>query len=188
MRRIGLYGGGFDPPHIAHVMCAAYALSIGRMDELWVLPSWEHAFDKDMTPFPHRMAMCERAFASMPQVKVSDLERQWQVKYTIDLVHGLQVQSAVQIESLVLIVGSDNAALCQQWHRWDDLCRMVDLLVVPRSGGVTQPEGFVMPDVSSTEARLLMQNHEGAPWGVLGKMLPRLVVDYIRDHGLYAKV
>jgi nicotinate-nucleotide adenylyltransferase len=69
-----VYGGSFDPPHIAHVLSVAYALAVEPFERVIVVPVCEHAFPKRPAPFEHRARMCELAFADFPRVEVSRIE------------------------------------------------------------------------------------------------------------------
>ena len=74
--RLAVYGGSFDPPHIAHVLVASWALAMGEVDSVIVLPTLEHALGKTAgASFEQRLAMCERAFACLRGVQVSGLEQ-----------------------------------------------------------------------------------------------------------------
>ena len=197
---IGLFGGGFDPPHIGHTMLAHYISTValltrrgtlGRLHKVWVVPSWEHAFDKRMAPFEHRLEMCNLAFGGMPRVVVRDFEGEWKTRYTYDLVTQLleDDRAANLLEDgplmeIVLILGADNLLVADQWHRWDDLMEKVDLFVVGR-GGVDNPSKMGSPDmpkVSSTRLReaLLKGDLEYAQ-----QHLPDKVSSYIAVHQLY---
>ena len=57
MRSIALFGGSFDPPHLGHVLAATWVLSTSGVDELWVMPAFDHAFDKELSAFEHRKRM-----------------------------------------------------------------------------------------------------------------------------------
>ncbi len=71
MTTLGVFGGSFDPPHVAHVLAASYALAVGNFERLLAVPVYAHAFDKKLASFEHRVAMCELAFAELPGVEVS---------------------------------------------------------------------------------------------------------------------
>jgi len=84
--RIGLFGGAFDPPHKAHVALAQAALTQLSLNVLHVLPTGD-AWHKprDLTPGFHRLAMCQQAFESFPNVVVDDLElKRPGPSYTVD--------------------------------------------------------------------------------------------------------
>jgi len=70
MTTLGVFGGSFDPPHVAHVLAASYALAVGNFERLLAVPVYRHAFDKKLASFEHRVAMCELAFAELPRVEV----------------------------------------------------------------------------------------------------------------------
>jgi len=72
---VAIFGGSFDPPHISHVLAAVYASKVGGFEQVLVVPVFEHAFAKQLTPFAHRVALCEAAFAGIAGVSVSALSR-----------------------------------------------------------------------------------------------------------------
>ena len=63
--RVALFGGSFNPPHVAHQLAALYVLETAPVDELWFVPAFEHAFGKPLAPFDDRLAMCELAAAAL---------------------------------------------------------------------------------------------------------------------------
>jgi len=67
-KSVAIYGGSFDPPHVSHVLAAVYALKIAGFERVLVVPVFEHAFHKQLTPFEHRTRMCELAFAGITGV------------------------------------------------------------------------------------------------------------------------
>ncbi|MFH1131294.1 MAG: nicotinate-nicotinamide nucleotide adenylyltransferase, partial [Pseudomonadota bacterium] len=77
-KRIALLGGSFNPPHVAHQMVCAWVLKANKVDQVWLVPCFQHAFGKPLIEFVHRMEMCRRiadSFAS-GQVEVSDVEKE----------------------------------------------------------------------------------------------------------------
>ena len=74
--RVAIFGGSFNPPHLAHQMAALYVLETAAIDELWIVPAFQHPFGKVLAPFAHRLEMCELAAAALgPRVKVSAVGR-----------------------------------------------------------------------------------------------------------------
>ena len=72
--RVGLFGGAFNPPHVGHVMAAAYAQSVGDFTWIWAIPCWEHAFSKNsgLIEFEHRLKMTRLAFEGQKWTKVPE--------------------------------------------------------------------------------------------------------------------
>ena len=75
-QRVGVFGGSFNPPHVGHVLAAAYLLSMAAVDRVLVIPVFRHPFAKTLASFEDRLAMCQLAMTWLPQVEVSDIERQ----------------------------------------------------------------------------------------------------------------
>ena len=88
--RIALLGGSFNPPHIGHILNACYVLGAHRVDAVWFMPVYRHAFDKRLAPFDARVAMCERAIAPFgDRLAVTRAEAEApQGCFTVDLSNG----------------------------------------------------------------------------------------------------
>lgn len=180
-RRVAVYGGSFDPPHLGHVLSVAWALSATPIDEVWIIPTWKHAFGKaHSASFEHRMAMCELAFAPFRRVAFVDIERRLGgVSRTLATLEALREDQPDA--ELRLLIGADVLSTTDRWHRWDDVVRMAPPLVVGREGYPASPGcPIAIPDVSSTDVReALARGHE--PTG----LIPMAVIEHIRAHDLY---
>lgn len=178
-KRIGLFGGSFDPPHVAHQLVCTLALSVGGVHEVWLVPCFRHAFDKELASFADRVAMCRLAaepFGS--RVRVCDVEEELGgVSRTIVTLEHLQRQHPAL--SWVLVVGADILAETPRWYAWDRIQTLAGLYVVGRSPAEST-DGIVLPDVSSTDIRELLRQGE-----VITGLVPDSVMTYIRSHDLY---
>lgn len=178
-RTIGLFGGSFNPPHVAHQMVALYVLETCPIDELWVIPTHRHPFAKELVDFAHRCAMCELAFAALDgRVAVSRIEAELDqpVSRTLDTVEAVRVRHPDL--TLRLVVGADILTESHKWYRWDDIVALAPPIVVGRAG--LDDRDVDMPAVSSTEIReRLARGHR------VDTLVPRSVVRYIDEHGLY---
>lgn len=178
--QVGILGGSFDPPHIAHVGLALVGLSLGGLARVIVAPTFIHAFGKALTPFEQRLAMCQLAFADVARVEVSAIERELGgVSRTLRLVETLaQREPSVQLR---LLVGSD---ILHEKDRWQDFERIAALAPPLVAARVGHPEpgcelGAVLPEVSSSALRSALARGEDTP------LVPASVREYIRAHGLY---
>jgi|SRR6478672_13458886 len=177
--RVALFGGSFNPPHVAHQMVALYVLETAPVDEVWLVPAYEHAFGKPLAPFAERLAMCELAAAALaPRVRVSPVEGDIGGRsLTLRTVQRLRELHPEHTFSLV--IGSDLQGDVSNWYGADELVRSVPFIVVNRPGG--QPTaGITMPDVSSTAVRAAL-----AAGKAVDELVPRAVLDYILRKGLY---
>ena len=204
MTRIALFGGSFNPPHVAHQLVALYILETQPVDELWFVPTYAHPFGKKLASYAARIQMCELAAASLgPRVKVSRVEEElaqrpdFVASRTLDLVEHL----ANEGHELRLVVGTDILSETQKWHRWEDVVAKAPLIVVGRAGHDvpigTTVTGVTMPEISSTRIReLLAKNRpiprastepraDGAENDEIRALLPKEVLWYIAEHHLY---
>jgi nicotinate-nucleotide adenylyltransferase len=187
---IGIYGGSFDPPHVAHVLAAAYALSVGRFDRLLVVPVFQHAFHKRLAPFEHRARMCELAFADLQRVTVSRVEALLPVpSRTLQTVRALHDEEPSA--ELRLVVGSDVLGEVNKWHAFEEIRRLAPLFVVARQGhpsSVERHAACALPAVSSTEVRTLLAARSEPDSGrALQEIVPAAVLEYLERYSLYAE-
>jgi nicotinate-nucleotide adenylyltransferase len=176
---LAIYGGSFDPPHLAHTLVCAYVLSAERVDRLLVVPTAQHAFDKQLSPFEHRVRMCELAFRRLRDVEVSTIEAELPgPSLTLHTLEELQRRNPGA--QLRLVLGSDLLREVHAWHRFEAIERIAQPIVVQRAGFVSEPGGPVLPEISSTEARRRVREGQ-ATAGVLDP----LVAEYAMRHGLY---
>lgn len=157
--RIGLFGGTFDPPHIAHVVAAVQARWCLELERVIVVPAgdpWQKSGVTQVTSAKLRLEMTRAAFDGLAGVEVSDVEIERPgPSYTVDTVNELVGPD----EGVVIIVGRDTAAGLAGWDRADELCDRVEVAWFERPGYEQHqlPEGWRfrpidMPalDVSST--------------------------------------
>lgn len=182
MARIALLGGSFNPPHIAHQMMALWALAARQADEVWLVPCFQHPFGKDLTPFDHRLRMCELAAAALAteRVQVSRVEEELGGESrTLRTVE--HVRARWPEHELVLLIGSDILGERRSWHRFEEIERLASIVVVGRSGHAAPTDAPLLPPISSREIRRRLVAGED-----VSELVPATVLEYIRGHRLYA--
>lgn len=191
MKRIGLFGGTFDPVHLAHVALARVALEQLQLDEVRWVPAgrpWQKA--RLLTPAAHRAAMIELAIADEPRFALDrcELERSG-ASYTYDTVRDFQ--AAEPGCEWFLIIGQDQYAGLHTWLGWQKLLERVTLAVANRPGAplraspsveqvAHQAVALPMMDISSTHIRA-----EVAAGQRIDALVPPAVARYIDQHHLY---
>lgn len=195
LRRIGVFGGAFDPPHQGHHALAATAIAQLQLDALHIIPTGD-AWHKSRTlsDASHRLAMARLAFADLPQVVVDgrELARPGPT-YTVDTL--LELQQENPGAQLYLLIGEDQARALPSWSRWEQLPALAIICVAARADSTgakgqfdalkTQVPGLTtlnMPPVaiSATELR-----HRAALGQSLGPLVFETVARYIDQHHLY---
>jgi nicotinate-nucleotide adenylyltransferase len=192
--RLGVFGGAFDPPHVAHVALARAAVEQLALDELRIFPTgqaWHRS--QALTAPEHRLALAQLAFGGLPRAVIDDRElRRPGPTYTIDTLRELKAeQPAAQ---LFLVMGEDQAVAFTRWREWEAILQLAIICVAARPlaemppgapGGLpAQAELRLlrlpsMPE-SATEVRDRVTSGEG-----IAHLVPPAVASYIERHHLY---
>ena len=129
--KVAIFGGSFDPPHLGHSSVVLQLLERG-VDEVLVIPCFEHAEKKNSLPFWRRHALCVQAFGSYPNVTVSIVEQKLQgASSSLRTVQHLQEAHPEWEMSFVL--GEDLRESSKLWPGWSDLERIAPPVFFPRS-------------------------------------------------------
>ena len=195
MKRIGIFGGSFNPIHLGHTALAAYICELGLVDEVWLMVSPQNPLKQDLTLLDEqeRLAMARLAVAPYPTLKVSDFEFTLpRPSYTY---HTLQaLRAAYPDYAFSLIIGEDNWRCFDRWYRGEDIARETSIIVYPRDvEGNLRVEGKESKAIttncqytpkllpySSTEVReCITQGHDTTP------MLHPDVARYIQERQFY---
>ena len=192
--RVGMFGGAFDPPHNAHVALADAAVGQLGLSLLYVFPTgdaWHKA--RTLTAGPHREAMARLAFDSLPSVRVDgrELVRSGPT-YTVDTLRELR--AAHPAHELVLLMGEDQAASFEHWHRWQEIAGLAVLAVArrPNDGGDgiallqslpgVRVEPLQLPPMPESATAIRARLTAGQD---ISQLVPAAVASYIAQHNLY---
>lgn len=168
-KRIGIFGGTFDPPHEGHMAIARAVLEKGMADEVWFMVSPRNPFkvDRHLSADLDRLAMTRLAVASspllkdalgqiFPNIKVSDFEFQLpQPSYTYNTLIRLSCSNPHL--QFIPVVGGDNLEAFGRWRNAKEILHEFGLIVYPRPGTSTHvsadfgPYIHVLDDVTLTE-------------------------------------
>jgi len=179
----GIFGGSFNPPHLAHVLAVTIVLARFDVERILVVPTHQHPFAKSLAPYADRVKMAELAMGFLPRVEVSRVEEELGGEsFTLRTVEHLKKQHPEW--DLRFIMGADLVTESAKWHRWDDVTRLAPPIVLGRVGvsfaGAPAP---VLPSISSTEVRAMVA---AGKWDDLELVVPKKVLAHIRQRGLYA--
>ena len=191
MKRIGLFGGSFDPVHNAHLALATEALTQLGLDAVRWVPvgeAWQKA--RPLADAADREAMVALAIAGEPRFSIDRTElRRKGPSFTLDTLHELHAaEPAVEWH---LILGQDQYATLHTWRGWRELVGLCVLVVANRPGArlVADPQVAAFPhesvllpqmDVSSTAVRARVA--AGEP---IAGLVPEAVARYIARRHLY---
>ncbi len=183
--RLALFGGTFDPIHCAHLTIARAAADRFALDRILFIPAANppHKPASRGATYEDRLRMVELACEADPRFEASRLEEGSTKSYSILTIEKLLAPR----RRVFFIIGSDAFAEIRTWHRWEDVVRAVEFIVVTRPGHaydvppgarILELNGIALP-VSSSEIREQLAKNEVPP------ELPAKVADYIVERRLY---
>lgn len=183
MRKIGIYGGTFDPIHHGHLILAREALEKLQLETVIFVPATLSPHKQSTAASAEmRLAMLRAATADEHGFAVDDCElRRPPPSYTIETVE--EIQKRESDAELYYLIGEDNVAELPSWHRFTELKTLVHFIVLDRTGGKTAHDCEVVRrkiDISATEIRNRVASGRSIRYFV-----PMAVEEIIRRENLY---
>ncbi len=191
-RRLGMFGGAFDPPHLAHVALARVAVEQLQLDELRIFPTGQ-AWHKTqpLTSAAGRLAMAKIAFGELPVTVIDERElNRPGPTYTIDTLRELRAEQPAA--ELFLVMGEDQAVAITRWREWEAVLALATIGMAERPGAAPSSEPHwpaqarvqllalpTMPE-SATQVRGRVSAGQG-----IAHLVPPGVARYIDQHSLY---
>jgi nicotinate-nucleotide adenylyltransferase len=186
MNKIGVYGGTFDPIHHGHLILAREALESLELDEVIFIPAATspHKQERHSASTDVRLEMVRAAIASEPKFSADDCElRRGAPSYTIDTIE--EILRREQGAKIFCFVGEDNVPALRTWHRFAELEKLAELVVLDRTGLETQHSFKIIQrkiDISATEIR-----NRVASGASIRYLVPEAVDRIIQRDQLYRK-
>ena len=129
--RIGLLGGSFNPPHVAHRAISLFAIKRLQLDRVWWLVTPGNPLkDQDGLRDLNERTAAARKMANDPRIDVSCLESVIGTRYTVDTISYLRRRASGL--RFVWIMGADNLAQFHRWQNWRRIASEVPMAVIDR--------------------------------------------------------
>ncbi|MDE5413843.1 nicotinate-nucleotide adenylyltransferase [Alkalihalobacterium chitinilyticum] len=189
MRKIGILGGTFDPPHIGHLLIAQEVLEQCKLDEIWFMPANipPHKKNDEVSSVTDRIEMVTKAIEGVEQFTVStvELERNGP-SYTVDTLKELKMK--LPDVEFYFIIGGDMIEQLHTWERIDELFEYVTFVGLQRPG-YSQSSKYAeklqlltipQVDISSSDIRERLKEGRGIRYFV-----PEQVRQFIEERQLY---
>ncbi|MBP6117130.1 MAG: nicotinate-nucleotide adenylyltransferase [Neisseriaceae bacterium] len=152
MKKIGLFGGTFDPIHLGHVrMAAAFREQCG-LDELIFIPAGAayHKDQRGQASAADRLAMTQLAVAKLPYARVSDVDIvRTGPTYTADTLAAMRAEHGPEVVFWWLM-GADSLAQLHTWRHFERLFALTHFAVAPRDSAI-MPQ--IHPDIQACMAK-----------------------------------
>lgn len=184
MKKIGVYGGTFDPIHYAHLILAREALEKLALDEIIFVPAAvsPHKLTQTSSNAATRVAMLRAAIAGEAQFCLDEMEiNRPPPSYTIDSLMALKQRHPH--DEFYCLIGSDNLPRLETWHRFAELREMTQFIVLHRGVGKVRsdfPTIMRHIDISATEIRKRVASGRSIRY-----LVPPAVEEIITHHQLY---
>lgn len=197
-KRVGIFGGTFDPIHMGHLIVAETIMDEFHLDKVVFIPAAvpPHKLDKQISPAKHRYMMTMLATCSNPRFQVSDMEMHRQgPSYSRDTLAQLIKEHGSDTE-FYFIVGADSVENLHTWNRIDELLTMCHFIGASRPGCMPDMEKIAQRfgplaekihcletpelEISSTEIR-----HRVGQKRTIRYIVPETVEQYIYKEKLY---
>ena len=191
-KKICLFGGTFDPPHIGHLLVAQTIFEAENFDKIVFIPTFKTPQKNNITDIKDRLAMLRMGVTSNPNFEISDLEIQrGGTSYTIDTIREYKSDQDYDSRELYYLIGSDSL---QTFHTWEEPREILDecqVIVALRPGfrpsdisnWILRKVRFAsIPrfEISSSTIRSRWQENK-----TIRYMVTQTVWEYINDHGIY---
>lgn len=191
IKRIGVFGGTFDPPHIGHLAAAEHVRQVHRLDQVVFVPVGRppHKDGDRLTPARHRYLMTLLATLENPHFTVSrvEIERRG-VSYTVDTLRQLRAEFGEEHEYFFLI-GYDALNAFHTWKDPEQILQLCRLIALARPGyslhDVDHHDRMIiteMPQIDVSSREIRQRIAEGAS---VRYWVHELVLNYIERFGLY---
>ena len=201
IKKVGIYGGTFSPPHIGHVSAARAFIDQEALDELIIMPTYlspHKELSGSVTPM-QRLEMCRLSFSNIDGASVSDREIVRKGKSYTYLTLSEMINEKSDIRPLFLC-GTDMILTFDKWYRFEDIFKMADIIYIRREndeliteqinaktdeyinkyGAVVRELKTEPINISSTELREMISRGEDA-----SPYLNKETEEYIRKWNIY---
>jgi len=155
--KIAVFGGSFDPVHIAHQVIVEVALKDLDIDKLIVVPTYLSPFKSSFYLEPKiRFELLKKVFANFKNVEICDYEiKRDKISYTYDTIN--YIKSIYKPSKIYFIIGEDNVRNLHKWYKIEELKRELEFVVATRVGFNRNIKDFKILDIdisiSSTNLR-----------------------------------
>lgn len=195
--KIGIFGGGFDPPHIGHQLIIFSILTSGFLDYSFIIPCINHPFNKNMSLFMHRFNMCKLTFSKFSRnaILILDLENYLIIPtFSVNTIESIKLLRPDLL--IFIVIGSDNWNKINKWYKYKYIYLLSDFIIFHRKNIIninliramsffTMNNAFCIPNISSTYIRKILKNKNKKKYIYLKNIIDKKILSYIINNKLY---
>lgn len=187
MRKVGILGGTFNPPHHGHLLIANEVLSSLQLDEIWFMPNQEPPHKEKLESIKNedRQQMLELAVGDNKKFRVEPIELGRKgPSFTVETMRILKTK--YREYQFFFIIGADMVEYLPKWYKIDELIKMVQFVGVDRptySHKTNYPILYV--DIPSFEISSSLIRERLKSGKTVRYLMPELVIDFIKENHIY---
>ena len=198
-RRVGIFGGTFNPPHIGHVSAAKAFSEQAKLDELIIMPAFipPHKAYDSVVSCDQRLEMCKIAFSGINNAIVSDHEiARGGTSYTYITLQELSSDDT----ELYFLCGTDMFLTLDRWFMSEEIFRLCRVALMQRENDKSEIKAQIDKKLTiyrnKYNADVIIINEppieisssdiRGFSDEMRKKYLPKPVYDFVKERGLYA--
>ncbi len=174
--KIGIFGGRFDPVHIAHIILLRIIAEVYELERILLIPAYNPPHKTVHASYEHRKNMLELAIKDEENLQLIEIEKKKNISYTFDTLTFLL--DIYKHDKLYLIIGEDEWKTFNTWYKYEEIENSIDIIVMPRE----EKKKLPLIQISSTDIRKRIKNHLSIRY-----MVPYEVETYIFKHKLYRR-
>lgn len=189
MKRIGIYGGTFDPIHIGHLITARAVMELRNLSKIIFVPARVSPLKQNInsTSPEHRLMMTKLATQFSLNFSVSDFEiNSMEVSYSIKTLKNFRKL----YNNIDLIIGYDNYLVFEKWYKWEEILELANVVVLKRKtdevkSNTILSDKFIFvdtPTIEITSTSIRKRCSDGLPIDLL---VTNNVKEYISQNNLY---
>ena len=187
MKKVGLLGGTFNPPHNGHLMMANEVLHALDLDEVRFMPNAlpPHKFARHDASDEERLEMVKRAISPYPYFSVESYEvEKGGVSYSYKTLSAMCIREPNV--KFYFIIGGDMIDSLHTWYCIDELVKLVQFVGIKRPGTEATTEyPIIMVEAPQIDLSSTLIRERLATGGTVTFLLPEAVETFIREEGLY---
>lgn len=189
-----IYGGSFNPPHFGHQVACTWLIEALNADEVIIVPTYKHAFGKELLSFGQRVEMCKLMTENLwpKSNKVPGKSRVWVSEVEKDLPHPNITLNTVNHfmaigNNVAVAIGSDLVKNLDEWTGWSEVMNLAKIVILGRGSDINFDHGYdvyeyfvELSSISSSQVRSNVRKHNS-----ITGLVPASIKQYITDNSLY---
>ena len=194
MKKVCLFGGTFDPPHIGHLLVAQTVIEAEKFEKIIFVLANQPPFKDDYSTVGHRLSMLKMAVSGNPNFDISEIElKRGGISFTIETIKEFKKTENLEVNELFYLIGSDSLMSLHEWDKAEEILKECQVLVAIRPGfRPSSIPGWVLKqiqfaniprfEISSTTIRKRWVEDK-----TIRYMVTQPVWEYINAHNLYSQ-